>query len=163
MFPSLTVEENLQLGALQRSSRREIAADIKSALEFFPPLVPKMGIKAGLLSGGEQQMVALARAMMARPRVFVIDELTLGLSPRIIEDIVERLLAMLEATDASLLLVEQNARLALDVCQYAYVLERGQIAIEGTREELLSDNRIQEAYLGMSADKEAIPLETEGT
>jgi branched-chain amino acid transport system ATP-binding protein len=129
-----------------------VAGDIEAAIEFFPALADKRRTRAGLLSGGEQQMVALARAIMARPRVFVIDELTLGLSPRIIEDIVERLLEVLAATRASLLLVEQNSKLALDLCTYAYVLDRGKVSLEGTREELLTDRRIQESYLGVRRD-----------
>jgi branched-chain amino acid transport system ATP-binding protein len=151
MFPHLTVDENLRLGALTRS-RREIAADMGAAIEFFPRLADKRRTRAGLLSGGEQQMVALARAIMARPRLFVIDELTLGLSPRIIEDIVERLLEVLAATRASLLLVEQNSKLALDLCSFAYVLDRGRVSLQGTREELLADRRIQESYLGVRRD-----------
>jgi branched-chain amino acid transport system ATP-binding protein len=153
MFPHLTVDENLRLGALTRS-RREVAADMEAAIEFFPALADKRRTRAGLLSGGEQQMVALARAIMARPRVFVIDELTLGLSPRIIEDIVERLLEVLAATRASLLLVEQNSKLALDLCTFAYVLDRGRVSLQGTREELLADRRIQESYLGVRRDAE---------
>jgi branched-chain amino acid transport system ATP-binding protein len=156
MFPHLTVEENLRLGALTRASRRAVAHDLDRALSFFPKLESRRKIRAGLLSGGEQQMVALARAIMARPRVFVIDELTLGLSPRVIEDIVERLLEVLDATDASLLLVEQNAKLALDLCDYAYVLDRGQVSLHGPREDLLADERIQESYLGVRREaKEA--------
>jgi branched-chain amino acid transport system ATP-binding protein len=151
MCAHLTVEENLRLGAITRS-RKEVAGDIEAAIEFFPALADKRRTRAGLLSGGEQQMVALARAIMARPRVFVIDELTLGLSPRIIEDIVERLLEVLAATRASLLLVEQNSKLALDLCTYAYVLDRGKVSLEGTREELLTDRRIQESYLGVRRD-----------
>jgi branched-chain amino acid transport system ATP-binding protein len=158
MFSHLTVEENLRLGALTRGSRREIAADIDAAMAFFPRLADKRRIRAGLLSGGEQQMVALGRAIMAKPRVFVIDELTLGLSPRVIEDLVERLLDVLTATGASLLLVEQNAKLALDLCSYAYVLDRGHVAMHGARAELLADERIQEAYLGVR--REAVTATT---
>jgi branched-chain amino acid transport system ATP-binding protein len=155
MFPHLTVDENLRLGALTRN-RREIAGDMEAAIEFFPRLADKRRTRTGLLSGGEQQMVALARAIMARPRVFVIDELTLGLSPRIIEDIVERLLEVLAATRASLLLVEQNSKLALDLCTFAYVLDRGRVSLEGTREELLADRRIQESYLGVRRDADGV-------
>jgi branched-chain amino acid transport system ATP-binding protein len=148
MFPHLTVDESLQLGALTRKHRREIAEDMEMALDFFPKLASRRDSHCGLLSGGEQQMVAIARAIMARPRVFVIDELTLGLSPRVIEDIVERLLEVLDSMKASLLLVEQNAKLALDLCTYGYVLESGRVAVHGAREELLSDDRVREAYLG---------------
>ena len=148
IFKNLTVEENLLLGALTRRTK-EIGADLEAALEFFPALIPRRRSKTGLLSGGEQQMVALARGLMAKPQVLVIDELTLGLSPKVIEEITERLETVLAATGASLVLVEQNARLALELCSYAYVLDRGRVAMHGPCVELRTDRRIQESYLGV--------------
>jgi branched-chain amino acid transport system ATP-binding protein len=163
MFSRLTVEENLLLGALTRSGRRELAGDVDRALEFFPALSSKRRVKAGLLSGGEQQMVALARAIMAKPRVFVIDELTLGLSPRIIEDLVVLLEEVLDATGASLLLVEQNARLALELCRYGYVLDRGHVTHEGSSAALTTDQTIQDSYLGVRREAVAMRAPEAGT
>jgi ABC-type branched-subunit amino acid transport system ATPase component len=148
VFKNLTVEENLRLGALTRR-KHEIAADIEAAIGHFPALESKRKTRAGLLSGGEQQMLAIARGLMSKPKVLVIDELTLGLSPRVIEDLTEHLEEILSSTGASLLLVEQNARLALRLCRYAYILDRGRLTMQGTSEELTEDRRIQEAYLGV--------------
>ncbi len=147
MFQGMTVEENLRLGGMHRP-RALLAGEIDEALSYFPAIATRRQERAGLLSGGEQQMVALARAIVARPRLFVVDELTLGLSPRIVEDLIERLLVILDVTQAGLLLVEQNARLALDVCRYGYVLERGKVATEGASGELRRDPRVQASYLG---------------
>jgi branched-chain amino acid transport system ATP-binding protein len=149
VFKDLTVEENLQLGALARRGRAEIAADLELAFDFFPPLRVRRRGKAGLLSGGEQQMVAIARGLMSRPAVMIIDELTLGLSPRVIEDILGRLENVIDETGMSLVLVEQNARLALGFCATGYVLDRGCVALHGASDELMRNDRVRESYLGI--------------
>lgn len=151
MFGHLTVEENLQLGGLT-GPKRGLNQRVEEALSFFPALGDKRKRHAGLLSGGEQQMVALARALVATPQLLVIDELTLGLSPVMVETVVELLLDVLERTGAGLLLVEQNAQLALDVCEHAYVLDRGVVTTSGPAAELSGDTRVQDAYLGRRRD-----------
>ena len=147
IFKNLTVEENLLLGALTRRTK-EIGADLEAALEFFPALIPRRRSKTGLLSGGEQQMVALARGLMAKPQVLVIDELTLGLSPKVIEEITERRDGP-AATGASLVLVEQNARLALELWQLRLRAGSRTSRDARSRVQFRTDRRIQESYLGV--------------
>jgi branched-chain amino acid transport system ATP-binding protein len=152
IFANLTVEENLLLGS---SSRDGVAALQKSrdhALGLFPILAQRLKQSAGTLSGGEQQMLALARALIARPRLLLLDEPSLGLAPRIVQDIF-RVLAEINREGTTILLVEQNARLALRLSQRAYVLEIGQIQAHGPSQELAASDVIAKAYLGDSLAK----------
>ena len=144
----LSVEENLRLGAYVRSDR-EIAEDMDYWYDVFPRLAERKGQAAGSMSGGEQQMLAIARAAMSRPRLLLLDEPSLGLAPLIVQDLFERLRQINEQRGTALLIVEQNANLALGVAQRAYVLESGEIAASGTAEEIKSDEAVQSAYLGL--------------
>ncbi len=152
VFGSLSAEDNLLLGAyswLPRflGYRKAAAADLEAAFERFPRLRERRNQQAGTLSGGEQQMLAIARALMGRPKVLLLDEPSMGLSPVLIQE-VYRAIVRLKSEGTTLLLVEQFARTALKVADYAYVLERGRIALQGTPEELGRDGRVVEAYLG---------------
>jgi len=146
-FPELSVTDNLEAGAFVRRDD-EVAADIDKWLEVFPVLASRRDQLAGSLSGGEQQMLAVARAMMSRPDLLLLDEPSLGLAPIIIEDLFERLSAINRTDGMTMLIVEQNANLALAVASHAYVLEAGTIAISGEPEELSGDEAIRRAYLG---------------
>ncbi|HKA87055.1 MAG TPA: ABC transporter ATP-binding protein [Haliangiales bacterium] len=142
----MTVEENLILGAESRRPRAPRAA-IDAELERFPALRRRLRLPAGALSGGEQQMLAIARGLLARPRVLLLDEPSMGLSPILVAQIFDAVKAI-HRDGATILLVEQNARMALEVAQRAYVLERGQVALHGDAAELAKDRRVQAAYLG---------------
>ena len=144
LFPGLTVRENLKAGAY--AGRGE--PDIDRALELFPALRDKLGQLAGELSGGQQQMCAIARGLMSRPKLLMIDELSLGLAPKLVDEIFDRVEAIAEQGTA-LLVVEQDVEAALRVAGRGYVLETGHIVAEGPAGELLSDPRIREAYLGV--------------
>ena len=145
LFPGLTVRENLLVGAYSRRGR----ADIDRALELFPRLRERLDQLAGSMSGGEQQMCALARGLMSRPRLLMIDELSLGLAPNLVETILDRL-AEIRNDGTALLLVEQDVDAALHVADRGYVLENGRIVASGASDELLSDERVREAYLGVA-------------
>ena len=147
VFPQLTIEENLAMGAYARSDAKAVAADIERAFALFPRLKERRAQTAGTLSGGEQQMLAIARAMMSRPRLLLLDEPSMGLAPLMVEKIFEVIRAI-AAEGVTMLLVEQNARLALEVSHRGYVLEGGVVTIEGEASSLLHDPRIREAYLG---------------
>ncbi|MGZ6098275.1 MAG: ABC transporter ATP-binding protein [Myxococcaceae bacterium] len=148
IFGQRTVAENLELGAFaRRDGRREVDADLERMLQLFPDLRAKAKQRAGTLSGGQQQMLAIARALMSRPRLLLLDEPSLGLAPQVVEDIFE-VLATLNRGGLSILLVEQNAHLALDFAHAAYVLELGRITHSGPAAELKGDPRIVEIYLG---------------
>jgi branched-chain amino acid transport system ATP-binding protein len=140
----LTVRENLELGAYVRRDR-EVAADLERVLDRFPPLRPRLSQKAGTLSGGEQQMLAIGRALMARPRLLLLDEPSLGLAPLVVASIFATI-RELRDEGVTVLLVEQNARQALALADRGYVLETGTIVLEGR--DLLADERVREAYLG---------------
>ena len=145
----LTVEENLELGAYQRRDRAAIRADIDAMLNLFPVLRERRRVPAGSLSGGEQQMLAIARALMARPQMLLLDEPSMGLAPLLVNEVF-RILAEIHAEGKTILLVEQNARKALSISDHAYVLETGRITIAGPGAELLNDERVLAAYLGIS-------------
>jgi branched-chain amino acid transport system ATP-binding protein len=147
VFPQLTIEENLAMGAYSRSDAKAVAVDIERAFTLFPRLKERRAQTAGTLSGGEQQMLAIARAMMSRPRLLLLDEPSMGLAPLMVEKIFE-VIRTIAAEGVTMLLVEQNARLALEVSHRGYVLEGGVVTIEGEAGSLLHDPRIREAYLG---------------
>ena len=146
-FPELSTMDNLMVGACTRKDN-EIKDDVDRWFEIFPVLAERHAQMAGSLSGGEQQMLAVARALMARPRLLLLDEPSLGLAPRIIEDLFERFITLNKETGLTMLIVEQNANLALDMAQYGYVIESGEIALHGSAEQLKNDPAVQEAYLG---------------
>jgi len=143
---TLTVEENLQLGGWQQRSTQ--AASIEEMYERFPLLAQRRALPAGALSGGEQQMLAIARALVARPTVLLMDEPSMGLAPKVVDEVF-RVIAQIRSSGTTVVLVEQNARRALRAADYGYVLETGQVAHEGAASELLTDPRVVEAYLGL--------------
>ena len=147
IFLNLTVDENLTLGAYLRTDKDGIEQDRAEGFELFPRLLERREQRAGTLSGGEQQMLAVARALMSRPQLLLLDEPSLGLAPQVIEKIFAILRAV-NARGVSILLVEQNAHLALGLAHYAYVLETGEVVMEGTGKELLRSPEVRKAYLG---------------
>ena len=149
MLKRMTVLENLRIGAHVRKDK-EVGQDIDQIFSKFPVLGERHNQLAGLLSGGEQQMLAIGRALMARPRILLLDEPSLGLAPMVVTEIF-RTLRALRDDEKTIFLVEQNARRALQVADRGYVLERGQITLEGTGQRLLDDERIQQTYLGKRA------------
>jgi len=154
LFAAMTVEDNLVLGAFHRYRKRDkaIAADFDQVYQLFPRLRERRRQLAGTLSGGERQMLALGRALMSRPRLLMLDEPSLGLAPLVVRDIF-RVIASLRETGVSILLVEQNARAALQVADYGYVLETGEIVLAGASEELIANPRVIESYLGLVTGK----------
>lgn len=156
IFPTLTVDENLRAGAASRSRGPEVDADIEEMYDLFPQLTGRRRDYAGWLSGGEQQMLAVGRAMMSRPQLLICDELSLGLAPLVIKELFELLAQRNKEAGTSILAIEQNARVALNAADYGYVLETGRIAIEGPSDELLADHHVQDFYLGGAGEaKEA--------
>ncbi len=147
IIATLTVRENLLLGAYRRHIRAEINNDLEKMLEMFPRLSDRLGAAAGNLSGGEQQMLAIARALMARPRLLLLDEPSMGLAPLLVQEIF-RTLRQLRRSGLTILLVEQNVRQALKIAEYAYVMENGAIVLSGRSDELLHNDQIIAAYLG---------------
>lgn len=145
LFEGLTVRENLMAGGYAHSD----GADLDRAVELFPKLGERMSQVAGSLSGGEQQMCAIARGLMSRPKLLMIDELSLGLAPKLVDEIIDRLVAVAEQ-GTSLLVVEQDVDAALRIAARGYVLETGRIAASGSSEELSEDPRVREAYLGVA-------------
>jgi branched-chain amino acid transport system ATP-binding protein len=150
VFLNLTIEENLDLGAYIRQDHAEIKKDLEKVYELFPRLKERARQFAGTLSGGEQQMLAIGRALMAKPQLLLLDEPSLGLAPQVIELIFETI-AKISREGTTILLVEQNAQLALEASHYAYVLETGSLILEGEASKVLSDPRVKEAYLGETA------------
>ncbi len=147
IFGSLTVRENLMLGAVRRAVRAAVPGDLERVFDLFPVLKERLGQAGGTLSGGEQQMLAIARALMARPRLLLLDEPSLGLAPLMVRRIFD-VIARLKTEGVTILLVEQNARKALAVADRAYVLETGLIAVSGPAPELAANPEVERAYLG---------------
>jgi len=148
VFRNLTVYECLLMGSLVRADRRAVAADIDRMYELFPRLRERRGQLAGTLSGGEQQMLALARALVARPKMLMLDEPSMGLAPRVVHDVVDQI-QRVRAEGVTVLLVEQNAELALAISDRGYVLEAGRIALHGTGQEMLANDEVRNVYLGV--------------
>ena len=147
-FTALSVEDNLRLGAYVRSDKDEVARDIEKAYARFPRLAERRGQQAGTLSGGEQQMLAISRALMLRPKLLLLDEPSFGLAPLIVAEIF-RIMRTINAEDGvSMLLVEQNASLALNLAHHAYLLETGTVALSGPSEQIKNDESVRRAYLG---------------
>jgi branched-chain amino acid transport system ATP-binding protein len=150
LFGTMTVRENVLMGAYTRRDKAEIDADYDRMMTLFPRLAERASQAAGTLSGGEQQMVAMARALMGRPRVLCMDEPTMGLSPLFVDRVLE-LIQAVNKTGVTIFMVEQNANLALRIADYGYVLQTGRIALSGPAHDLLHDPRIRDAYLGGQA------------
>jgi branched-chain amino acid transport system ATP-binding protein len=146
VFADMSVLENLEMGAHTRSDSEQ-GSDIEKVLDLFPVLRERAKQRAGTLSGGEQEMLAIARALMARPKLCIFDEPSLGLAPKIVEE-VERILARIKAMGTTIILVEQNAAMALRLADRAYVLEAGEVVLHGTGQELKNDPQVSKAYLG---------------
>ncbi|WP_035156583.1 ABC transporter ATP-binding protein [Cohnella thermotolerans] len=149
VFPDLTVLDNLRLGAYVRRDRAEISADIHKMYQLFPRLEERKKQLAGTLSGGEQQMLAIARALMARPRLLLLDEPSMGLAPLMVKEIYAAI-RQINQDGVSVLLVEQNARMALAAAHRGYVMETGSIVVQGTAEELRSNDVVKSVYLGIN-------------
>jgi branched-chain amino acid transport system ATP-binding protein len=147
LFPRMSVTENLEMGAFQRTDRENFAADMERVFELFPRLRERKAQKAGTLSGGEQQMCAIARALMARPKLLLLDEPSMGLAPIFVERIFETVVEV-NKQGTPVLLVEQNALMALEVAQRGYVMETGRIALEGAAAELKTNEQVRKTYLG---------------
>jgi branched-chain amino acid transport system ATP-binding protein len=147
-FLGVTVEENLQLGAMTRRDRPGIAADIERVYEHFPHLKERRGQQAGTLSGGEQQMLAVGRALMLRPRLMLLDEPSFGLAPLVVEELFAILSRLNREMGVAMLIVEQNATLALDLAEHAYLLETGHIVMDAPAAVIGADESIRRAYLG---------------
>ena len=148
LFTEMSVAENLEMGATPKRARHQVQANLEKVYALFPRLRERLDQKAGTLSGGEQQMLAVARGIMAEPVVFMIDELSLGLAPATSIQLLEALVS-LKQTGITVLLVEQNVQMALAICDYAYVLSQGQMELEGTGRELAQNEKVRVAYLGL--------------
>jgi branched-chain amino acid transport system ATP-binding protein len=155
IFGAMTVLENLRLGAYLRRDG-QVRGDLDRMMELFPILADRRSGLAGKLSGGEQMMLAIARALMSRPRLLLLDEPSLGLAPQLVEQIFD-VIADIRETGTTVLLVEQNAAMALDIADRAYVLESGEIQLSGTAQDLADDRRVREAYLGFAPEGGAGP------
>lgn len=157
VFKTLTVEENLLIGSYPKYSikrRKEIKEDIRKIYELFPALESRKKQLAGTLSGGEQQMLAIGRALMSKPKLILLDEPSMGLAPTIIKDVFRHIVELKEIYGLTVLLVEQNARSALKIADRGYVLETGRVILEGSAEDLLMNRDVQRAYLGRDLDAE---------
>ena len=152
-FAHLTVEENLLTGAFTRKGKAEIAAELDKVYAYFPRLKQRRGSLAGYTSGGEQQMTAIGRALMARPSMILLDEPSMGLAPQIVEEIFEIVRDLNQKERVSFLLAEQNTNVALRYADYGYILETGRVVMDGTAATLASNEDVKEFYLGLSADE----------
>jgi branched-chain amino acid transport system ATP-binding protein len=148
IFPNLTVDENLDLGAFVRKNRKEVEGDRERVFALFPRLRERLDQRAGTLSGGEQQMLAIGRALLARPRLLLLDEPSLGLAPQLVQTIF-KIIREINASGTTIFLVEQNAHMALRVAHRGYVMENGRITLEGPAGELLANDEVRRAYLGI--------------
>jgi len=149
IFPNLTVDENLDLGAFVRADRKEVERDRERAFSLFPRLRERLDQRAGTLSGGEQQMLAIGRALLARPRLLLLDEPSLGLAPQLVQTIF-RIIREINASGTTIFLVEQNAHMALRVAHRAYVLEVGSVVMQGDAKQLAASDEVKKAYLGIA-------------
>jgi branched-chain amino acid transport system ATP-binding protein len=147
LFPRMTVRENLEMGAFTRSDKAEIASDLDRVFALFPRVQERLNQVAGMLSGGEQQMVAMARALMARPRLLCMDEPSMGLSPAYVEQVFE-IIETINRQGTTIFMVEQNANMALSIADYGYVLQTGEVVLSGAAGSLRDDPMVQQAYLG---------------
>ena len=154
VFPDMTIEENLKMGAFIRHDTRAIASDIEQMLELFPALARARRRNAGTLSGGEQQMLAMGRALMSRPRLVCMDEPTMGLAPIFVDRVLDHIVEI-NRRGTAVFVVEQNASLALSIAHRGYVLRTGRIVLEGSARELLASDQVREAYLGQRVGREA--------
>ncbi|MBX3528052.1 MAG: ABC transporter ATP-binding protein [Rhodoblastus sp.] len=152
VFPFLSVRDNLRMGAYLRKDKSGVAADLEKVYDYFPVLRERRDQPAGLLSGGQQQMLAISRALMSRPKVLLLDEPSLGLSPLLVKEIFEIVRRLNKEEGVSILLVEQNAKVALETADYGYVLEVGRVVMHDTSEALMNSNEIRESYLGVHAE-----------
>jgi branched-chain amino acid transport system ATP-binding protein len=151
VFKHLTVEENIRAGSITRKDGASpVRADLKLMHEHFPRLARVTNRLAGYCSGGEQQMIAIARALMARPRMLMLDEPSLGLAPLLVKEIFENITRINQEMDTTILVVEQNAKIALEVSTYAYIMESGKIVLEGSSEELKNNPDVKEFYMGVT-------------
>ena len=148
VFPYMSVRDNLLMGAFTRSSKAEIAASMEMVLGRFPRLKERFSQAAGTMSGGEQQMLVIGRALMAKPKLLLLDEPSLGVAPKLVQDIARSIVAINRDEKVSVLLVEQNSRMALRISQRAYALTTGSVALSGNSAELLTDDRVKRLYLG---------------
>ena len=152
VFPFLSVVENLMMGAYTRSDRGQVSADVDMVMQYFPILKERRDQQAGTMSGGQQQMLAIGRGLMTQPKVLLLDEPSLGLSPILVQEIFTIIKRLNEEQGVTMLLVEQNAMVALKASHYGYVLEVGRIVMLGTSKSLLASTDIQEFYLGATGD-----------
>ncbi len=148
VFPYMSVKDNLLMGAFTRTGKADIRATLEMVLARFPRLKERYSQAAGTMSGGEQQMLVIGRALMAKPRLLLLDEPSLGLAPKLVQDIAQSIVAINRDEQVSVLLVEQNSRMALRISHRAYALATGQVALSGVSRELLNDDRVQRLYLG---------------
>ena len=148
LFPRLTVLRNLQLGAFTRMDKHEVAQGIDEMLNLFPILKERATQLAGTMSGGEQQMLAIARGLMARPKLLMLDEPSWGIAPKFVTKVLE-VIQQVNQTGVSILLVEQNLQKALGIAHYGYVIQTGRIVMQGKGHDLLNDDRVKKAYLGL--------------